>query len=43
MIQKIVEDTAGWAQAKYEGVDPKLGKTLLEREFMRVRPGETRF
>lgn len=43
MIQKIVEDSAGWAQAKVKGVDPKLGKTLLEREFIRIRPGESRY
>lgn len=39
----LVEQSAGWALSKVEGVDKKFGQRLLEREFMRVRPGESRW
>ena len=41
--KNLIEQVAGWGMAKVEGVDPKFGQRLLKREFMRVRPGESRW
>lgn len=42
-VQNAIEEIAAWGLAKKEGVDTKMGKRLLEREFMRIRPGESRW
>ena len=45
--RKVVEDAIesgwGWSRATLQGEDPKRGKQMLERDFMRVKYGDTRF
>lgn len=42
-METIIESGWGWTSAKTKGEDPKRGKQMLERDFMRVKYGETRF